>query len=152
METIGEGCFQKSGLTELTIPNSVTKIERCVFNMCHELKKVTLPEGLEVIPEDCFLQSGLEELRLPASVERVGPYAFFDCGRLECVEFAAGSRLRVMEESAFCDCTALAVCELPAGADVAPNAFKGTPLEEARPEEDEEQPLEEFGEEETDEW
>ena len=27
LETIGEYCFQESGLTELTIPNSVKKIE-----------------------------------------------------------------------------------------------------------------------------
>ena len=27
LQTIGESCFQNSGLTELTIPNSVKKIE-----------------------------------------------------------------------------------------------------------------------------
>ena len=50
LQTIGEYCFQKSGLTELMIPSSVEKIEKYALSQCSELKKVVLPKGLEVIP------------------------------------------------------------------------------------------------------
>ena len=54
LETIGEYCFHKSGLTELKIPNSVKKIEKYALSMCSDLKKVVLSENLETIPENCF--------------------------------------------------------------------------------------------------
>ena len=71
LEMIGEYYFQESGLTELTIPNSVTKIERLAFSMCLELKKVVLTEGLETISEACFWKNGLEEVEVPKSVKTI---------------------------------------------------------------------------------
>ena len=50
LETLGEYCFQDSGLTELIIPNSVTEIKEYALSGCPDLKKVVLPKGLETIP------------------------------------------------------------------------------------------------------
>ena len=76
LQTIGEFCFQESGLIELIIPKSVKKIEQYAFSKCPDLKKVTLPEGLEVIPETCFWQSGLEEIKIPENVKVIETAAF----------------------------------------------------------------------------
>ena len=71
LETIGEYCFQNSGLTELTIPNGLTKIERGALSWCSDLKKVVLSEGLETIPEACFGKSGIEKINVPKSVKTI---------------------------------------------------------------------------------
>ena len=71
LETIKEWCFQESGLTELTIPDNVKKIEKYALSQCPDLKEVVLPKGLETIPEACFWQSGLEEIEVPKSVKTI---------------------------------------------------------------------------------
>ena len=71
MKTVGEYCFQKSGLTEIIIPYNVTKIKRGAFSKCYNLKKVVLPYGLETISDSCFRRSGLEEIEVPKSVKMI---------------------------------------------------------------------------------
>ena len=58
------------------MPSTLKRIEYSAFRDCKELKKVLLPDGLEVICMRCFAGSCLEELVLPKSVKMIGPLAF----------------------------------------------------------------------------
>ena len=76
-----EGC---SGLTELTLPNSVTEIGDNAFRGCSSLTELTLPNSVTSIGTGAFAYcSGLTELTLPNSVTSIGgDYAFAYCSGL----------------------------------------------------------------------
>ena len=65
LRTIGEYCFQSTGLREVVIPNSVETIMEAAFSACYSLESVTLPEGIHTIAKNCFWESGLKELSIP---------------------------------------------------------------------------------------
>ncbi|MBR4405013.1 MAG: leucine-rich repeat domain-containing protein, partial [Bacteroidaceae bacterium] len=71
------GC---TGLTSVTIPNSVTSIEWSAFSFCTGLTSVTIPN----------------------SVTSIGLSAFYGCSGL--MEVTIGSGVDFIEDGAFCDC------------------------------------------------
>ena len=46
LESIGEGALAYNSFTTITIPKNVKVIDDYAFSNCHDLKKVTLSEGL----------------------------------------------------------------------------------------------------------
>ena len=55
MTTIGNGAFNScTGLTEVTIPNSVTTIGNGAFNSCTGLTEVTIPNSVTTIGDGAF--------------------------------------------------------------------------------------------------
>ncbi len=77
------GC---TGLTSVTIPNSVTTIGEYAFEWCRGLTSVTIGNSVTSIGsgafEDC---SGLTSVTIPNSVTSIGSYAFEDCSGLTSV-------------------------------------------------------------------
>jgi len=69
LETIGNGAFANSGVTELVTPTSLRTIGKNAFLNCTALKKVILQDGLKEIQHDAFLNcSAIETLHIPQSV------------------------------------------------------------------------------------
>ncbi len=84
---IGDSAFSGySGLTSVTIPDSVTSIGRCAFEDCSGLTSVTIPGSVTSIGryafEDC---SGLTSVTIPGSVTNIGYHAFYGCSGLTSV-------------------------------------------------------------------
>ncbi|MBQ9693489.1 MAG: leucine-rich repeat domain-containing protein, partial [Kiritimatiellae bacterium] len=66
-----------SGLTSVTIPESVTSIGESAFSGCSGLTSVTIPEGVTSIGDLAFSGcSGLTSVTIPESVASIGDYAF----------------------------------------------------------------------------
>ncbi len=64
-------------LTELIIPDSVTKINDYAFCSCSSLTSVTIPNSVTSIGESAFRDcSGLTSIVIPNSVEDIGGYSF----------------------------------------------------------------------------
>ncbi len=89
--SIGEhalkGC---SGLTSVTIPESVTSIGLAAFSGCSGLTSVTIPESVTSIDEHAFEGcSGLTSVTIPESVTSIGKRAFSGCSDLETLYFNA---------------------------------------------------------------
>ncbi len=81
------GC---SGLTSVTIPNSVTSIENYAFSGCSGLTSVSIPNSVTSIGgrafEDC---SGLTSVSIGNSVTSIGGWAFRGCSNLTTLNFNA---------------------------------------------------------------
>jgi len=116
VKTIGDSAFAGTGLKSVTIPGSVSSIERYTFWNCENLASVTIPGSVKTINDyafagctslksitipanvtsigDCaFNGSGIESITIPAAVTSIGNQAFGFCGSLNVVTFAAGSRI-----------------------------------------------------------
>ena len=73
-----------SGLTSVTIPNSVTSIKGSTFEDCSSLTSVTIPNSVKSIGELAFYNcSGLTSVAIPDSVTSIGGWAFELCENIE---------------------------------------------------------------------
>lgn len=84
--SIGNGALSNTGLTELRVPESVTKIGAQMLAFDTSLVSVALPAGLTVIPNHAFMQcSSLTSVDIPAGVTSIGASAFLLCDRLNSI-------------------------------------------------------------------
>ncbi len=75
------GC---SGLTSVTIPNSVSEICSYSFWACRGLTSINIPNGVPSIGEHAFENcNSLTSITIPSSVTSIGNYAFSGCTGLD---------------------------------------------------------------------
>ena len=139
---IGESAFLESGclfLRSVEIPGSVKKIGRSAFSECLNLTTIELPEGVETIEPLAFRRCvNLKRVELPDSLKTIGAGAFAGCTALEKIRIPDG--VTAIGLGAFLGCSSLADVELPPGVTVAPDAFEGTPYQQAAEKERNTQP------------
>ena len=70
---IGFAAFAQSGITGITMPETITFIANSAFYMCSGLTTITLPESLRTIGVESFAScAGLRRIHFPAAVESIG--------------------------------------------------------------------------------
>ena len=87
----GYAFYQCSGITSVTIPNSITSVGNWAFGACTSLASIVIPEGVTTIGAYAFSGcTGLVSVTIPNSVTSIGNYAFDDCTSLDSITVGYG--------------------------------------------------------------
>ena len=107
MTSIGDLAFSDcSGLTSVTIPNSVTSIGEYAFQYCSGLTSITIGNSVTSIGEFAFFNcKGMTSVTIPNSVTSIGFAAFYACSGLTSVTI--GNSVKSIDSSAFSGCSGL---------------------------------------------
>lgn len=102
------------GLSEITIPESVTTIEQYAFAGCKELKSVTLCSSITEISKGLFSAcESLESIILPHGIEFIGDEAFKGCKHLK--KIVLPSSITYIGKNVFYGCDNLKTIFVPTG-------------------------------------
>ena len=105
--SIGRSAFGHcSGLTSVTIPNSVTSISNSAFNGCSGLTSVTIPNSVISIGDYAFNYcSGLTSVIISNSITSIGRSAFNHCRGLTSITIP--NSVTSIDISTFSNCSSL---------------------------------------------
>ena len=120
--SVFNGC---SVLTSVTIPSSVTSIERSAFEGCSGLTSVTIPSSVTSIGGAAFKDcSGLTSLAIPSSVTWIGGCVFENCSGLTSITIP--SSVTSIKDAAFKGCSGLTSLTIPSSVtSIERSAFEG---------------------------
>ena len=111
--TIGHSAFAYcDSLTSVTIGDSVTTIRECAFQGCSSLTSVTIPDSVTTIGDYAFQYcSSLTSVTIPDSVTTIGYAAFYQCSNLTSVTIP--NSVTTIGNSAFSGCSSLTSIAIP---------------------------------------
>ncbi len=105
-----EICFQAFGLcsllSQITIPNSVTKINDQAFLDCQSLQQIVLPNSVTSIGYNAFgLCKSLKRINIPNSVTSLEPAVFYECISLQ--QISIPNSITRIDYQTFSECSSL---------------------------------------------
>ena len=108
----GYAFYDCSGLTSVTIPNSVTRIGGYAFYNCSSLTSITIPNSVTSIGWGAFSDcSSLTSVTIPNSVTSIGEFAFYNCSSLTSVTIS--NSVTSIGICAFASCSSLTSVTIP---------------------------------------
>ena len=112
---VSDGCLKRvnRNLKEITIPDSVTKIESSAFSNCTALKQINIPDSVTTIEADAFSYLSLTQITIPNSVTEIAGSAFKGCTAL--TQITIPNSVTEIGRNAFEGCTALTQITIPNG-------------------------------------
>lgn len=124
--TVDKAFKNKSKITSVVLPDTVTTITNETFACCSKLSSVTLSNNLKIIGENAFFAcSSLTEIDIPDSVEEIADYAFSSCGELSSVSLS--DNLRKIGKGLFYGSSSLSEIDIPDSVEfITQDAFDGT--------------------------
>jgi len=97
---------------------SATSVPQNAFKSKGTLTRVSLPGNAASIGQSAFEGTSITSITIPASVTVIDEQAFYGVKTLVSVEFANGSKLSKINNTAFYSCTALTKIHIPEGCTV----------------------------------
>ena len=114
LESIGYSTFESTGLTSITIPNSVTSISNYAFKSCTSLTSITIPNSVTSIGDNAFENcTALTSVTLPTNplFISISDYTFFGCTGLTSITIS--NSVTSIGDSVFYSCNLLTSITIP---------------------------------------
>lgn len=112
LDGIGGSAFSNTGLTTVTLPNSLTYLGSSAFSSCKDLASISIGTGITEIPYNCFSGcNALTSVDLPEHVTSIGGGAYSYCNGL--VSITLPSSIQAVGASAFASCSNLEEVVIP---------------------------------------
>lgn len=112
VSSIGENAFRNSGLTSISLPSALTRIEESLFEDCFNLSNITIQDGVTDISGSVFKNcSNLSSISLANTITSIGEYALSGCSKLE--KFSTPGNISSIENGVFKDCSKLSDVLIP---------------------------------------
>ena len=123
--SIGKEAFSNSDITSVTIPSTVTFINKRAFGGCTKLTSVSIPNSVTEIAAAAFYGStALKNIVLPSGLKKIDENLFWGCTSLTSVTIPAG--VTSIGEEAFRECLALPSITIPSSVtEIGERAFEG---------------------------
>ncbi len=104
--------YKNEKITDVTIPDSVTRIGDYVFSGCSSLTSITIPDSVTRIGDYAFYGcSSLTSITIPDSVTSIGEVAFSSCSSLTSITIP--DSVTSIGNSAFSSCSSLTSITIP---------------------------------------
>lgn len=88
---LGTAAFENTGLTHVTIPDTVQQVDPAVFQNCTSLVSVKLPNGITEIDQYLFANCiSLQHVDMPDTITKINIYAFHNCTSLTSLALPKG--------------------------------------------------------------
>lgn len=104
--------YECSNLKKVNIPNKLQVLTRQMFFGCENLEEIEIPDSVTTIASNIFHNcTSLKEIVLPEKVTEIPRHAFYGCTSLTSVTLS--KKLKKIDNMAFNNCTALQNINLP---------------------------------------
>ncbi|MBR4804182.1 MAG: leucine-rich repeat domain-containing protein [Bacteroidales bacterium] len=78
-----------SGLTSVTLPNTIVRIDSSAFVLCDYLQSVNIPSSVRYIGSAAFSGTAISSITIPDSVQFIGGGQFYGCSLLTSITYNA---------------------------------------------------------------
>ena len=125
--SIGIGAFQGTTITTMTIPSSVTTIGDFAFADCTALTSITIPNGVTTLGNEVFyFCPKLTTVTIPASVTSIGVSPFIYCSTLSAINVNSANPAFSSAGGVLFDKSQATLLDYPAGLNGSYTTIPGT--------------------------
>ncbi len=107
---VSSGFKDCTGITSVTMPSTITKLNNYAFSGCSALSSINFPTGITAIPKECFYKCAFTQISLPNTITSLGSFSFGYCEKL--TKVVLPENLSTIPEGCFCGCKKLSNIDL----------------------------------------